>query len=63
VVHVEHIGDRKGAHRILVGKLGKNIPFRRPMRAQGNNIKMNLQKIGWEGTWTGLIWLMIGKSG
>jgi hypothetical protein len=28
-----------------------------------DNIKMDLQEVGWEWAWTGLIWLTIGTGG
>jgi hypothetical protein len=28
-----------------------------------DNIKMDLQEVGWKGAWTGLIWLRIGTGG
>ena len=34
----------------------------RPRRRKEDNIKMDLQEVGWE-TWTGLIWLRIGTGG
>jgi len=34
----------------------------RPRRRWDDNIKMNLQEVGW-GAWTGLIWLTIGAGG
>jgi hypothetical protein len=45
--------EKRGAYKILVG---------RPMRRWEDNIKMYLQKVGWE-AWTGLSWLRIGTGG
>jgi hypothetical protein len=36
--------------------------FGKPERRWKNNIKMDLQEMGW-GAWTGLIWLRIGTGG
>jgi hypothetical protein len=34
----------------------------RPRRRRDDNMKMDLQEVGW-GVWNGLIWLRIGKRG
>ena len=51
-------GERGGVYRVLVGKPEGKRPHGRPRRGWENNIKMDLQEIGW-GAWTGLIWLRI----
>jgi len=53
---------RKGVDRVLVGKPEGKRPLGRPMRQWEDNIKMDIQKVGW-GAWTGLIWLRIGTGG
>jgi hypothetical protein len=53
---------RRGAYRVLVGRLEEMRPLGRPRRRWEDNIKMDLQEVGW-GTWTGLIWLRIGTGG
>jgi len=51
--HVSCTGARRGADRDLVGKPeGKRPLGRRKLRWE-NNIKMDLQEVGW-GAWTGL---------
>jgi hypothetical protein len=40
-------GDRRGAFRILVGNPERNIPLGRSRRRREDNIKMDLQEIGW----------------
>jgi len=52
VKHVAHMGKRRGAYRILVG---------RPRHRWWDDIKMDLQEVGW-GALTILIWLMIGTG-
>jgi hypothetical protein len=42
------MGDRRGAYRVLVWKL-KGRPLGRTRRRWEDNIKMDLQKVGWEG--------------
>ena len=51
-------GEWGGVYRVLVGKPEGKRPHGRPRRGWENNIKMDLQEIGW-GAWTGLIWLRI----
>ena len=59
--HVAHMGERRGAYRVLVGKPeGKRQLWRRKGRWE-DNIKICLQEIGWQ-AWTGLIWLRTGTG-
>jgi len=44
--HVERMGERKGVHRVLVGKPEAKRPLGRPMRRWEDNIKMDLQEVG-----------------
>jgi hypothetical protein len=46
----------------LVRKPEEKILLGRPRRKWENNIKMDLQKMGWE-AWTGFIWIRIGTGG
>jgi len=62
VGHVACIGERRSAYRVLVGKPEGERPLGRPRLRWEDNIKMNLQEVGW-GAWSGLIWLMIGIGG
>jgi hypothetical protein len=50
------------AYRILVGRPEGRRPLGRPRRRWKDNIKMDLQEVGW-GEWTGLILLRIGTGG
>jgi hypothetical protein len=54
------MGEGRGEYRVLVGRPGGRRPLGRPRRRWEDNIKMDLQEVGW-GAWTGLIWLMIGQ--
>ena len=45
-----------------MGKPEGKKPLRRPRRRREDNIKMDLQEVGW-GTWTGSTWLRIGTGG
>jgi hypothetical protein len=47
------MGKRKEAYRVLMGKPEGKIPLGRP-RSRWENIKMDLQKVGWEGGGHGL---------
>ena len=44
------------------GNLRGKKSLGRPRRRCEDNIKVDLQEVGW-GTWTGLIWLRIGTGG
>jgi len=46
----------------LMGKPEGKRPLRRPRRRWENNIKKDLQEVGW-GVWTGSNWLRIGTGG
>jgi len=60
-VHVARMGERD-AYRFLVGKTCGKEPLGRPRRRWEDNIKMDLQEVGWW-AWTGLIWLRICTGG
>jgi hypothetical protein len=53
--------ERRGAFKVLVGKLQGIRPLGRPRHRWEDNIKMDLQEVGW-GAWTGLMWLKIGTG-
>ena len=40
-------GERRGAYRVLVGRPEGKRPLGRPRRRWKNNIKMDLQGVGW----------------
>ena len=49
---VARMGDGRGVHRVLVGKPEERRPLGRPRRRWEDNIKMDLQKVGWScGDW------------
>jgi hypothetical protein len=60
--HVAHTGEGRGAYSTLVGRPEGRRPLGRPRRRWEDNIKMDLQEVGW-GAWTVLIWLRIGTGG
>jgi hypothetical protein len=60
--HVARMGEMKGVYRVLVGKPEGKRPFGRPRCRWEDNIKMDLQEVGW-GIWTGSSWLRIGTGG
>jgi hypothetical protein len=58
--HVARIGDRTDG--VLVGRPKGRRPLGRPMHRRENDIKMDIQEVGW-GAWTGLLWLRVGTGG
>jgi hypothetical protein len=53
--------EMRGAYPVLVGKPEEKRKHGRPWRKWKDNIKMDVQEVGW-GTWTGLIWLRTGTG-
>ena len=47
--HVARMGERRGVHRVLVGKPDGKRPLGRPRRKWEDNIKMDLQDVGCRG--------------
>jgi hypothetical protein len=47
--HVARMGERRGAYRIMVGRLAGRRPLGRPRCRWEDNIKMDLQEVGWDG--------------
>ena len=45
--HVVHMGERRGVYRVLVGKPEGKRPLGRPRCRWEDNIKMDLQEVGW----------------
>ena len=60
--HVARMGETRGVYLILVGKPEGKRSLGRPRRRWEDNIKMDLQEVGWSER-TGLIWLRIGTGG
>jgi hypothetical protein len=60
--HVARMGKRRGAYRVLVGKPDGKRPLGRCRRRWKDNVKIDLQEVGWR-AWIGLIWLRIGTGG
>ena len=52
--HVTRMGERRDAYRFLVGKPEGKRPLGRPRHRWDDNIKMNLQEVGWGG---GMDWI------
>jgi hypothetical protein len=42
-------GEKRGVHRVSVGKPEGNRPLGRPRRGWGDNMKMDLQEVGCAG--------------
>jgi hypothetical protein len=60
--HVAHMGERRGAYRVLVGKPEGTRLLGRPRHRWKYNIKMDMREVG-RGTWTASIWLRIVTGG
>jgi hypothetical protein len=45
--HVARMGEGRGAYRILVGRPEGRRPIGKPRRRWEDNIKMDLQEVGW----------------
>jgi hypothetical protein len=43
------MGDSRGVYRVLVGKSEGKRPLGKPRHRWENNIKMDLQEVGWWG--------------
>jgi hypothetical protein len=48
--HVARMGEKRGAHRVLVGRPEGRRPLGRPRRRWEDNIEMDLREVGWGGT-------------
>ena len=60
--HVARIGEMRGVYRVLVGKPEGMRALARTRRRREDNIKIDLQEVGW-GTWTGLNWFRTETGG
>jgi len=54
-----HVGKRTGAYRVLVGKSERKRPLVRPRHEFEDNIKMDLNDLGWEGQ----DWIDLARTG
>jgi hypothetical protein len=57
--HVARMGDGTGAYRILVRRPEGRRPIGRPRHMWEDNIKMDLQVVGWEG----MDWIELAQEG
>jgi hypothetical protein len=53
--HVARMGEKRGAYRILVGRSEGRRPLGRPRRRWDDNIKTDLQEVGWGMNWIELV--------
>jgi hypothetical protein len=56
------MGERRGAYRVLLGKPDGRKTLERPRFRWEDNIKIDLQEVGWE-AWTESVWLRTGTGG
>ena len=61
VGHIALMGESRSIYRDLVGKPKGKRPLGRPRHRWEDNIKIDLQEVGW-GVWTGSSWLRIGTG-
>jgi len=54
------MGERRGAYRVLVGKPEGRRPLGRSRRGWEDNIKMDLQEVGWRGG--GVDWVDLAQD-
>jgi hypothetical protein len=59
--YVARMGEDRGVHRVLVGKLEGKRPLGRPRRRWKDNIQVDLQEVGGF-VGTGWSWLRIGTG-
>jgi len=52
--HVARMGEGRGVHRVLLGKLEGKSPLERPRCRWEDNIKMDLQEVGGGEDWMDL---------
>jgi len=60
--HAARMEERGGVYKVLLGKPEGKRPLGKPRRTWEDNIKIDLQELGWE-VWTGSSWLRIGIGG
>jgi len=60
--HVARMGDRRGAHRVLVGDVRERKHLE-DLWLEGRIREDNGPSRSGMGTWTGLIWFRKGKGG
>ena len=54
VKHVVRVGERRDVYRVMVMRPEGKGPLVRPRRRWEDNIKMNLQEVGWGMGWIDL---------
>jgi hypothetical protein len=60
--HVARMGEDRGVHRLLVEKPERKRLLGRLRRRWQDNIKMDLQEVGWGVVRTGWSWFRIGTG-
>jgi hypothetical protein len=55
--YVARMGEKRGAYRILVGRSEGRRPLVRPRRSWEDNIKTDLQDVGW-----GMDWIEVAQD-
>jgi hypothetical protein len=57
------MGEKRNTYRLLVGKPEGKRLLGRPRRRWVDNIRMDLEEVGWGVMWTRLVWLRTGTGG
>ena len=57
-MHVARMGENRGVYRVLVGKPEGKRPLGRPRRGREDNIKMDLQLVGYGG----MDWIALAQN-
>jgi hypothetical protein len=56
VGHIERVGEKRNAYRLLVGKPEGNKPLGRPRNRWVDNFRMHIVEVGWGDVgWIGLV--------
>jgi hypothetical protein len=58
VGHVERLGEKRNAYRLLVGNPEEKRPQGKPRHRWVDNIKMDLGEMGW----AGVDWIGVGQD-
>jgi hypothetical protein len=57
--HVAHMGERRGAYKVSLGKYQGKRTFGRSRRTWENDIRIDLKEIGWDS----VDWIDLDQSG
>jgi hypothetical protein len=58
-VHVTCVREKRKVYKVLLGKPEGKRPLGRPRRRWEDGIRMDLRDTGWDGVYSGYLWLRI----